>query len=134
MSQLQYYLALVAGGLAAAALVVSLAWPLDMAWLLRAFLVLGTVSLVRLWIPLGFWLDGALALLGAVAVLTGLGIFAPQPPFFWMALVAAWLFSWLFVERLAKAIASGAVSGRLFSLLIPTVFGLAILVVWEVVT
>ena len=134
MSQLQYFLALVAGGLAAAALALSLAWPLDSAFLLRAFLVLGTVSLVRFWLPLGLWLDGVLALLGAIAVLTSLAIFAPQPPFFWMTLVAAWLFAWLFVERLARAISSGQVPGRFFGLLIPTVFGLAILVVWEVVT
>jgi NitT/TauT family transport system permease protein len=134
MSQLQYFLALVAGGLAVVALALSLAWPMDVALLLRAFLVLGAISLVRFWVPLGLWLDGALALLGAVAVLTGLGIFAPQPPFFWMALVVAWLFSWLFVERLARAIAAGAVSGRGFGLLIPVVFGLAILVIWEVVT
>jgi NitT/TauT family transport system permease protein len=134
MSQLQYFLALVAGGLAAAALAISLAWPLDAAPLLRAFLVLGTLSLVRFWLPLGLWLDGALAVLGAVAVLTSLAIFAPPPSFFWMALVTTWLFAWLFVERLARAIATGAITGRFFGLLIPVVFGLAILVVWEVVT
>ncbi len=134
MSQLQYFLALVAGGLCAAALALSFAWPLDTALLLRAFLVLGTISLARFWLPLGLWLDGALALLGAVAVLTGLGIFSPQPSFFWMTLVASWLFAWLFIERLARSISAGAVPNRGFGLLIPIVFGLAILVVWEVVT
>jgi len=134
MSQLQYFLALVAGGLAAAALAISFAWPLDSGLLLRCFLVLATITLVRFWIPLGLWLDGALAVLGAVSVLTGLGIYSPQPPFFWMALVATWLFSWLFVERLARAIALGTVPARGFGLLIPTVFGLAILVAWEVIT
>jgi NitT/TauT family transport system permease protein len=134
MSQLQYFLALVAGGLAAAALAISFAWPLDAAPMLRVFFIMGALSLGRFRAPLGFWLDGALAVLGAVAVLTSLGIYSPQPPFFWMALVTAWLFAWLFVERLARAIATGAVTGRGFGLLIPVVFGLAILVVWEVIT
>jgi NitT/TauT family transport system permease protein len=134
MSQLQHYLALVAGGLALAALAISFAWPLDVALLLRAFLALGAISTIRFWLPLGLWLDGALALLGAVAVLTGLGIFAPQPPFFWMALIAAWLFAWLFVERLSRAISAGLMPARGFGLLIPTVFGLSILVAWEVIT
>ena len=41
MSQLQYYLALVAGGLCAAALALSFATPLETALLLKAFLALG---------------------------------------------------------------------------------------------
>jgi NitT/TauT family transport system permease protein len=134
MSQLQYFLALVAGGLCAAALAMSLATPLETALLLKAFLALGTLTLLRFRLPLGLWADGAIAVLGAVAILTALGIIVPAPAFFWMGLVAAWLFAWLFVERLAKAIAAGAVDGRGFGLLIPIVFGLTILVIWEVVT
>ena len=133
MSQLQYYLALVAGGLCAAAFALSFAAPTETALLLKAFLALGTLTLLRFFLPLGFWADGALAVLGAVAVLTGLAALAPVPSFFWLALIAAWLFAWLFVERLASAIASRQ-AGQGFGMLIPLVFGMAILVGWEVIT
>jgi NitT/TauT family transport system permease protein len=134
MTQLQHYLALVAGGLAAAALAFSLVTPLDQALLLKAFLLLGALSLIRFVIPLGLWVDGALALLGAVALLTSVDIFAPAPPFFWMALVVAWLFAWLFVERLSRALAPRLGDNAGLGLLIPLTFGLALLVIWEVVT
>lgn len=134
MTQLQHYLALVAGGLAAAALAFSLVTPLDQALLLKAFLLLGALSLIRFFLPLGLWVDGALALLGAVALLTSVDIFAPSPPFFWMALVTAWLFAWLFVERLSRALAPRLGDNAGLGLLIPVTFGLALLVIWEVVT
>ena len=134
MSQLQYYLALVAGGLCAAALAMSMVTPLETALLIKAFLLLGTVSLIRFFLPIGLWADGAIAMLGAVALLTGLKIFAPTPPFFWMALMAAWLFAWLFVERLSKALAHGLADNAGLGLLIPVMFGLTILVAWEVIT
>ena len=134
MSQLQHYLALVAGGLSAAALALSLVTPLEQALLLKLFLALGFLSLIRFFVPLGLWADGAFALLGTVALLTTLGVFDPAPPFYWMALVTAWLFAWLFVERLSKALAPGIRDSNGFGLLIPLVFGMALLVIWEVVT
>ncbi|WP_244522895.1 ABC transporter permease [Devosia sp. YR412] len=51
-----------------------------------------------------------------------------------MALVAAWLFAWLFVERLSKALAPKLGDNAGLGLLIPVVFGAALLVIWEVVT
>ncbi|KKC33026.1 ABC transporter permease [Devosia psychrophila] len=51
-----------------------------------------------------------------------------------MALVGAWLFSWLFVERLSKALAPRLSDNAGLGLLIPMVFGMALLVIWEVVT
>lgn len=134
MSQLQYFLALVASGLCAAGLALSLVTPFEQALLLKAFLALGTLSLIRFVVPLGLWADGAFALLGAIALLTGVGIFDPAPAFFWMALIAAWLFAWLFVERLSKALAPRLSDNGGLGLLIPVVFGLALLVIWEVVT
>ncbi|HWU17256.1 MAG TPA: ABC transporter permease, partial [Devosia sp.] len=135
MSQVQYYLALVAGGLCAAALALSLATtPLEVGLLLKAFLALGTLSLIRFFVPIGLWADGAFAILGAVALLTSIGVFTPAPGFFWMALIAAWLFAWLFVERLSRAIAPGYADNAGLGLLIPVVFGLTILVAWEVIT
>jgi NitT/TauT family transport system permease protein len=134
MSQLQFYLALVVGGLCAAALALSFATPFEAGLLLKAFLALGTLSLIRFFVPIGLWADGAFAVLGAVALLTSIGVFTPAPPFFWMALIAAWLFAWLFVERLSKAIAPGYADNAGLGLLIPVVFGLTILVAWEVIT
>lgn len=132
MSQLQYYLALVAGGLCAAGFALSFATPLETALLLKAFLALGFLSLLRFALPPGWWADGAIAALGAVAVPAGLAVLDPVPPFFWMALIATWLFAWLFVERLAGAIRSGRATG--LSMVIPLVFGVSILLIWEVVT
>ncbi|KFC61367.1 Pyrimidine ABC transporter, transmembrane component 2 [Devosia sp. LC5] len=134
MSQLQFYLALVVGGLCAAALALSLVTPLEAGLLLKAFLVFGTLSLIRFVVPIGLWADGAFAALGAVALLTSIGVFTPAPAFFWMALIAAWLFAWLFVERLSKAIAPGYADNAGLGLFIPVVFGLTILVAWEVIT
>jgi len=51
-----------------------------------------------------------------------------------MALVAAWLFAWLFVERLSKVLAPRLADNGGLGLLIPLVFGAALLVIWEVVT
>lgn len=134
MSQLQFFLALVAGGLAAGALALSLTTPLETALLLKAFLALGFLSLIRFFVPIGLWADGAIAVLGAVAVLTSIGIYQPTPPFFWMALIVAWLFAWLFVERLSKTLAPSISDNAGLGLLIPVVFGVTILVVWEAIT
>ncbi|HEY8576740.1 MAG TPA: ABC transporter permease [Devosia sp.] len=51
-----------------------------------------------------------------------------------MALVVAWLFAWLFVERLSRALAPRLGDNAGLGLLIPLTFGLALLVIWEVVT
>ncbi|UXN74198.1 ABC transporter permease [Devosia sp. A8/3-2] len=134
MSQLQFYLALVVGGLCAAALALSFATPFEAGLLLKAFLALGTLSLIRFFVPIGLWADGALAVLGAVALLTSIGVFSPAPAFFWMALIAARLFARLFVERLSKAIAPGYADNAGLDLLIPVMFGLTILVAREVIT
>lgn len=134
MSQLQIYLAIVAGGLSAAGLALALVTPMEQGLLLKAFLGLGFLSLLRFWLPLGLWADGLLAALGAAALLLGLGAFTPTPPFFWLALIAAWLFAWLFVERLSKVLAPGLGNSGALGLLIPVVFGLSILVAWEAVT
>nr|WP_246132930.1 ABC transporter permease [Devosia ginsengisoli] len=51
-----------------------------------------------------------------------------------MAVVVAWLFAWLFVERLSKSLAPRLGDNAGLGLLIPVVFGAALLVIWEVVT
>ncbi|WP_332698346.1 ABC transporter permease [Devosia sp.] len=51
-----------------------------------------------------------------------------------MALTVAWLFAWLFVERLSNVLAPRLADNAGLGLLIPIVFGAALLVIWEVVT
>jgi NitT/TauT family transport system permease protein len=92
------------------------------------------VTLARFLLPLTFWLDGAVAVLGAVALLETLPHYETEPIFYWLALLATWAFAWLFVERLSAAIRRGAVPGRIFAVVIPVVFGLVLLLIWEIVT
>jgi NitT/TauT family transport system permease protein len=73
-------------------------------------------------------------ILGAWALLDALSLYDIEPAWFWLALVACWLFAWLLVERLSRAIRSGALPGGVFGMLIPVLFGLALLFAWEIVT
>lgn len=132
MSRLQTILATIAGTVAALALLLSIAAP--PAPLLLVFLGLGALSLLRFVLPLPFWLDGGLALLGGVALLTGLPAEGVATLPFWLALIATWAFCWLFVERVSAAIRAGRVNGEMFGVIIPVVFGLMLLLVWEVAT
>ncbi|WP_193337538.1 ABC transporter permease [Devosia beringensis] len=133
LSRLQMVLALAAGLTGLVGLVLSLP-SLGAAPLLALFFALSTVSLARFVLPLTVWLDGALAVLAAIALLAGLTTGVTLPGHHWLALLAGWAFAWLFVERLAAAIRAGSLPETGTSLLIPTVFGLALLVIWEVVT
>ncbi|WP_353057828.1 ABC transporter permease [Devosia sp. YIM 151766] len=132
LTPLQQVLAL-AGGIAALAGLAFSLTSLSEAPLLALFFALGGLSLLRLAVPLGLWLDGGLAVLGAVALIAALpgGV---MPGHYWLALVSAWAFAWLFVERLSAAIRAGQLPETGTGLLIPVIFGLALLVVWEVVT
>jgi NitT/TauT family transport system permease protein len=133
MTPLQTVLAAVSGTLCALALVLLAfsgfsAWP----WI-AVFAVLGTASLLRFLVGWSFWLDATLAIGGAVVLVIALPEIAPAPLFYWLALGATWGFAWLFVERLAAAIRAGSVSSNL-GMVIPTLFGVSILVAWEAIT
>jgi NitT/TauT family transport system permease protein len=97
------------------------------------FLVLGVASLLRFIVPLTLWADGALAVLGAAGLILSLETIEQADAGFWFALVAAWLFAWIFAERLARALGEKRLP-EIAGMLIPAIFGLAILVVWETVT
>ena len=101
--------------------------------LLSAFFVLGSLTLLRLFVPISLWVDGALAVFGAVALILSLpgGV---MPGHYWLALIGSWAFAWLFVERLSTAIREGKLPDTGIGLIIPVMFGLALLVMWEVVT
>jgi NitT/TauT family transport system permease protein len=132
MSRLQTFLALLAGAVCLLAFVLAVAGGAPL--LLLVFLGAGALTLLRFVLPMPLWVDGALAALGAVALIAGEHSFEAIPGWFWIALIAAWSFAWLFVERLSSAIRRAEVPGRVFGLIIPAVFGLALLVIWEVVT
>ncbi|MFC3704380.1 ABC transporter permease [Devosia honganensis] len=133
LSYFQLYLALVAAGAGALGLVFSLPDP-GANPPMTLFFAAATLSLLRLALPFSLWLDGLLTVLGAGALLAALGGGAGLPPHHWLALISAWAFAWLFVERLSGAIRAGKLPETGTGLVIPVMFGLALLVVWEVVT
>ncbi len=133
LSNLQIYLALVAGGACLLGLIASVP-TMDAAPLLFVFFALATLSLARLVVRFSLWLDGLLTLFGAMALIASLPSGTAMPLHHWLALFAAWIFAWLFVERLSAAIRSGQLPETGTGLVIPLVFGLSLLVAWEVVT
>lgn len=52
---------------------------------------------------------------------------------FWSLTVAAWLLAWLFVDRLAGWTAPGKTVQRVINLAIPLIFGVWLLVLWQLV-
>ncbi|MBI4047655.1 MAG: ABC transporter permease, partial [Devosia nanyangense] len=133
MSQLQHYLAIVAGGVSALAFALLVNWGFSNQPAMAAVLALGVVSLGRFWLGWSLWLDGAIALFGAILLMVALPGIVPAPTWFWAALIAFWLFGWLFVERLSKAIGDKKIDQRV-GVIIPLVFGAALLVIWEAIT
>jgi len=137
MTQLQYYLAIVIGGLCLFGLILPFGVTADGVASSLTFSPVGSffgVTLIVLlyWrsrMPIGveFGLAGA----GAVILLNLLGQLTEAGPGFWLMLTAIWLLAWLFAERTARAIRLGAIPFRVGSVIIPIVFGLTILVVWE---
>jgi NitT/TauT family transport system permease protein len=131
MSRLQTTLAIAAALFAALSLLLGLGG--DAPWLTIILGVAGLLTLARFFVPLSPWMDGIVAVLGAWALLDALPLFEVKPAWFWLALVASWGFAWLFVERLAQAIRQHRLPQAL-GVLIPVVFGLALLFAWEIVT
>lgn len=97
------------------------------------FLVLGVLSLIRFRVKISYWVDGVLAAVGAIGLVLALETLQQAEPGYWFALVATWLFAWLFAERLSLAIARDEVPDAV-GVLIPAIFGVAILVAWEAIT
>ena len=133
LTSLQLYLALVAAGTGLLGLMFSIP-TLGAAPMLAWFFGLAALSLFRLALPFSLWLDGLLAAFGAMALIQSLAPGMAMPLHHWLALFSAWAFAWLFVERLSAAIRAGRLPETGTGLVIPVVFGLALLVVWEVVT
>ncbi len=133
LTTLQLYLALVAAGTGLVGFAATLP-TLGAAPLLQVFFAFAALSLLRLFLPWRFWLDGFMAVLGAWALIASLPTGTAMPVHHWLALFSAWAFAWLFVERLSAAIRAGTLPHTGTGLVIPLMFGLTLLVVWEVVT
>jgi NitT/TauT family transport system permease protein len=133
LTYFQLYLALIAAGTGLIGLGLNVP-TLGSAPLVGLFFALASLSLIRFVMKFSLWLDGALAVFGAVALIAALPVGAQMPVHHWLALVSAWALAWLFVERLAAAIRLGKLPETGIGLIIPLVFGLALLVLWEVIT
>ncbi|NOZ31802.1 MAG: ABC transporter permease [Alphaproteobacteria bacterium] len=97
------------------------------------FGALALATVARFWWPVSFWLDFALFLYGTGILFSALGAGGEIGSSFWLALATLWLLAWLFAERLSQAIAGGSASAR-FGFIVPTLFGISILLVWELIT
>jgi NitT/TauT family transport system permease protein len=128
VSNWQRLLALIAGGAAALAAVLVVPTAAMHVWLL-AFGIAGALSLVRFVTKLSYWVDGVLTALGAVALIASLSEVAPS---LWLTLLATWLFAWLFIDRMANAMASGETKIPGAGLIVALVFGATLLLIWEV--
>ena len=76
---------------------------------------------------------GGLSTAGAVLLLSQLDSITPAAGF-WGATVAAWALAWLFVERLASIESRRQLIAWSLRLLIPLLFGVWLLVIWELCT
>jgi NitT/TauT family transport system permease protein len=97
------------------------------------FGALALASVVRFWWPVSYWIDFALFIVGASVLFAVLGGGAGAGTSFWLALATAWLLAWIFAEGLSRAMAEGRQSDR-FGFIVPALFGVCVLLVWELVT
>ena len=80
--------------------------------------------------PLPLAVDGCLTLAAGIALPMSLTVIDRGAAGFWCLAAAGWLAAWLFVERLT---ASGR-GGRWAALAVPVLFGVTLLMLWEVIT
>ena len=97
------------------------------------FSTIGILSLLRFKFTFSYWLDLALVAFGALALLSSLGGKNILGADFWFALIALWILTWLFVERLSAAISVGTARAST-GVLVPVLFGAALLLIWELIT
>jgi NitT/TauT family transport system permease protein len=131
MSRLQLILAVAAG--VASLLCIVLAPFGEASAYVQGFAAAGVLTLVRVRRSLPVYVDAVLAAFGAWALLDALPLHPVEPLYFWLGLVACWLFAWLFVEQLAQAIRRKEAPAA-FGIVIPVVFGLSLLFAWEIIT
>jgi NitT/TauT family transport system permease protein len=137
MTRLQWMLALVSLALTAIALMSGLAGsavvPFEPLWfiVLAAGLFLATALRGEQYRII--WASAALSSLGAFAVIAALGDEAARGVGFWSLLIGSWLAAWLLVERLSALPDAAGPLGLLRRFAIPVLFGVWLLVLWEVI-
>jgi len=92
-------------------------------------IVLVLLAVFRLKLPPA--ISGALAGLGGAVVLLQLDQFDLAGTGYWCLVVTGWLAAWLFVERLSAELARGEFRVPGIGVVVPIMFGLAVLVAWE---
>ncbi|MEO6013333.1 MAG: ABC transporter permease [Devosia sp.] len=128
MTAWQSILAIIAGAASAIAAILVIPAAGTHPWLV-AFGIAGAISLLRLARSASYWFDGVLAVVGAAAVIASLSEVTPS---LWLALLGSWLFAWLFIDRMANAMATDPVRVTGAGLIVPLMFGATLLVLWEV--
>ena len=137
MSRFERILAVLAAVFAVLAIVLPLGTHGDtvvMSWtdvLAVTYPVLVLILLALFTLKLPPIASGLLAVAGGIVVLFELHQFDLAGPGYWCLLATAWLVAWLFAERLSARLSRGTTRNRVAGLLIPAMFGLAILVAWE---
>jgi NitT/TauT family transport system permease protein len=97
---------------------------------LGLFAIVAAASLLRFRFRLPVWSDLALAVFGGVVLVGSLEGFEKAGFGFWALVVAGWFAAWLFAER----VTAGGRAGRLAGVGVPLLFGITLLIVWELVT
>ena len=150
------------GWVALIAVVAALTWPLAVAGGVRSYLladgagailaalvVVAAVlaSLGRFVSPVGnvvILAGAAVAAAFVVRLLPSIAAIAPDPTLttgalfgatsgFWALVIAAWLLSWLLVRRLSDVRAIGRSARTILNIVVPLIFGVWIILLWEVI-
>jgi len=103
------------------------------------FVVAAIITLVlylRLWSVAPWWFTLALGLVSTAGAVTTLAMLRLDPAglSFWASVAVAWACAWLFVEQMADRKTLNRALSLCLRVLIPLVFGIWLLVLWEVFT
>ena len=81
---------------------------------------------------ISLWAPAIISLLAVRIIIDRLETIANVPAGFWWLLMAAWLLSWLFVEKLSALPNKAGAMDIVRAVVIPVIFGLWLLLGWEV--
>lgn len=82
---------------------------------------------------LSLWLPGIVSACAVTMIVYKFGAIAAVNYSFWALCVAAWALSWLFVDRLSAIPDKPGILGLLLNIVIPVIFGLWLLLGWELI-
>lgn len=69
----------------------------------------------------------------AYLLIDALSAFETFGPGYWLLVIAAWLMAWLFVDRLSALTPKHIIMQRLQGVLIPIIFGVWLIILWEII-